>query len=228
MRYHSDFPFNGERDYVHGPTMLDAFRRAALETAKAAEGVPVKVRLFRVNQLVQANATIAASAGTRPAVAASRPWAEMVCMVDGAPIHVGLYDIDRTPVTERRESLEKTFIDTVELTRPFSGHARLHRIATQYDLIQAVVEANKQLHLLTVPADRPRKFRFVYCLDYECPTALAGNGTVTICNLGVQETDTHSFTLNLLHLDLGGHRARFRIAFGSTDIKDYTMRAGKP
>ena len=224
IRFEPQFAFQGGRDYVHGPSIFGCFHAQVLAAA-AAGPADMVVRRFRVNRLIRQNhAAYIHGPGEAPAAGGrGQPLVEMACVLDGARWTAVLAEAATGPVTERTPSFEKDFVRAVVAREPFAGTAELIRLKDNDSLFQAAVEANKQLHLATVKAlypGRACKFRFVYCLDYTCPATLPANaGQVTIRNLGIQETDTHIFTLNQVDIGLGEWRSGFRICFASEDLR---------
>lgn len=224
----SDFAFIGARDYVHGPTIFDAFRSRVLELAGSADA-GLSMRLLRVNETVRANGVIAVSAAGEPRPAWGRPAAEMACTAGGNAWHAGLYNRDPTPITKRVPAREKAFVADVALSGSLTGSARLAGIRDNSDLFQAVVEANKQVHLKTLtgdPLSSEVRFRFVYCLDYTCaPSTGDGTGTVSVASEGLRDAGEYLFSLTRLELRLGAFASTFKLCFASTGMKSRMQAA---
>lgn len=224
----SDFPFNGERNYVHGPTLFEIFRNSVIAEVKGNEHTPIQVAAFRVNQLIQENGRIAirdTSVEPLPHTS-SYPMSEMLCNAAGRSLKIGLYKEDTSPIAHRRPSLEKSYIGSIELGPSFCGTAELQDISDNGRLFQAVVEANKQIHLATIAGDpysTDIKFRFAYCLNYTCPpqNECSGKGVVSVKSMGTQDTADNFFSLTKLTLTLGAFSSSFRLCFASRDIIGY-------
>lgn len=219
----SDFSFIGARDYVHAPTLFDAFRERVLELSRAPADAAFSFRFLRVNETVHENGVIVVASAEETRKDWGKPAAEMSCSVAARPWHVGLYQRDTRPITRREAAREKDFVSTVELTGPLSGSAMLGGIRTDADLFQAVVEANKQVHLKTLtgdPLSSTIRFRFVYCLDYTCATATGdGTGRVSVLSEGLRDAGEYQFSLTQLELELGSFHASFKLCFASRDMK---------
>jgi hypothetical protein len=226
ISFRTDFPFNGSRDYVHGPTLLEVFRANVLRLVNGAERTPFAFSFFRVNRLIQFNGCVAIySAAEAGATSKStRASAELACTAAGRDFYVGFYDEDPTPVRHRRDSYEKTLVRSVTASSSFHGAAELCGIRDNDELFQAVVEANKQVHLMTLTGDpwsTKVRFRFAYCLDYTCAPFQGGTvvGRVTTHNLATRDVGKHFFSLNQMDLEIGDFRSSFKLCFASTDIK---------
>lgn len=224
----SDFPFNGARDYVHGPTLFEIFRDRVLELMGGDEATPFRFAYFRVNQPIQENGrvTIFDASETEARKKAGRPLAELSCHAGGQEFYVGCYADQPSPVAHRRDSLEKTFVGPVAIESPLNGTAEIKGARDNNDLFQAVVEANKQIHLVTVTGDpwsTKIRFRFAYCLNYSCPILGAGShdGRVAVRSLGTRVVGDHFFSLTQLDLDIAGVRDTFKLCFASKDLTDY-------
>jgi hypothetical protein len=225
----SDFPFNGERDYVHGPTLFEIFRTMILDETGGNDDSAFRFSYFRVNQPILANGLIRifGSDETETRKAVGPAMAELACRAADQDFYAAFYDENRHPIKHRRESLEKTFINEITLCDPLNGTARLGGIASNNDLFQAVVEANKQIHMETVTGDRwsnDVKFRFAYCLNYTCPPTghLKNLGEVNVRFLGSQEAGGNFFSLTELDLTIGGFASTFKLCFASRDLIGYT------
>ena len=219
----SDFAFIGARDYVHAPTMFEAFRARITAAAGAAEPGDFSFRFLRVNQTVRANGVIAVAPADAPRPAWGRPAAEIACSAAGHSWYAALYDRDATPIERRVPAREKTYIGAVDLEQPFTGEAALQGIRDNDDLFQALVEANKQVHLKTLtgdPLSGEVRFRFVYCLDYACaPEVGGGAGRVRIASEGLRDAGDYLFSLTRLELHLGAYTRAFKLCFASADMK---------
>jgi hypothetical protein len=224
----SDFVFIGSRDYVHGPTMFDAFRERVVELA-GAPAAGFSMHLLRVNETVRANGMITVSSAGEPRPAWGRPAAEMSCIAGGNAWHAALYNREPTPITRRVPAREKAFVTEVELSGALSGTARLGDIRDNSDLFQAVVEANKQVHLKTLtgdPLSSEVRFRFVYCLDYTCaPSTGDGTATVSVTSEGLRDAGEYLFSLTRLVLRLGAFESTFKLCFASADMKSRMQAA---
>ena len=220
----SDFAFIGARDYVHGPTFFEAFRDRVLEVAGLPATSDFSFRILRINQPVHANGTIVVTAGHARRADGGRPAAEMACFANGTPWTVVFHDRGATPITRRVPPQEKDFVRDIALTAPFTGTATLAGIRGNGDLFQAVVEANKQVHLKTLlgdPLSAAVRFRFAYCLDYRCaPSALPDTGEVDVRSEGLRRTGAHEFSLTTLTLRLGDFRSTFKLCFASRDMEN--------
>jgi hypothetical protein len=224
----SEFAFNGDRYYIHGPTILEVFRKSALEAAGVSEGA-VLVKKFMINELVSSNGVVKVYRAQNNAdLKINTPFlAEMSCTINKENYLVGLFDGELAQVKRRDASLEKQFIASTRLDSPFSGVCGLSKITSNSDLVQAVVEANKQVNLLSVPKlhdGTDPKFRFVYCLKYACPAEVpAPNGVVHVSNIGIRDFDDYNYILNNLDLNLGDWKTTFQICFATTSPLEYPL-----
>jgi hypothetical protein len=219
----SDFAFIGDRDYVHGPTFFEAFREGVLQLAGAQAGEALRVRYLRVNRTVRANGTIVVAGEDEPLPGAERPAAEMSCRAGGRSWHAAFHEGGQSPITRRTAPRERDFVRDVELSSAFSGVARLQKLRGDDDLFQAVVEANKQVHLHTLtgnPLSPTPRFRFVYCLDYQCAPSMGdGTASVRIHSQGLRDLGEYEFSLTALELRLGAFSSSFRLCFASSGMK---------
>lgn len=218
----SDFAFIGERDYVHGPTIFEAFRARALAAAKTP-ATGFSFRFLRINQTVHANGTIVIVRADEPRPPWGRPAAELSCDAGASAWYLGLYDRESRPITRREPAREKDFVRDVALSGPLSGEVTLIGVRDNADLFQAVVEANKQVHLKTLtgdPASTAVKFRFVYCLDYACAPSFASDaGTVIVRSEGLRSAGGHRFSLTTLDLRFGSFTTTFKLCFASKGMQ---------
>lgn len=222
----SDFPFNGGRDYVHGPKILSTFYDHALLATDRSGFSSFAVNFFRVDHLVTANGTIVVhdTASKDHSEYVDTPMAEMKCKVDGEEIVVRLFDRNQIPIKKHQPSLEQDLVHSVRLQRPFAGTAQLTAIKNNADLFHSAIEANKQLHGLTMDdhaLGRSVKFQFMYCLNYAfAPDISKSNGTVVIRNIGVKEAGERCFILNQIELAYDGAVTKFNVCFASRDAED--------
>lgn len=229
----TSFAFKGERDYVHGPTLFEAFRLAALQRSGKTRAA-VSVRRFAVHQTVVNDGAIRSFDADE--IAAKLPGkdalADLSCTIDGRPFMVGFYEDEPTPVERRQPSLEKSFVGEVRLTDAFTGSAALQNLQSHEDLIQAVAEANKQIDLLTiaeVAPDLEPKFKFVTCQRIELPADLTSTeGLVTVTHAGMQEIDGYRYILNRLNVTLDDTVTQPTICFASCDLQglDFLQAGG--
>lgn len=218
----SDFAFIGARDYVHGPSIFEAFRSRALEAAGAPAAGDFSFRFLRINQTLHANGTIVITRADEPQPRWGRPAAEMSCRAGTRQWYVALYDRESRPITRREIARERDFVCNVRISGALNGEATLAGVRNNADLFQAVVEANKQVHVKTLtgdPVSAAVKFRFVYCLDYACAPSLEnGTGKVVVRSEGLREAGAHRFSLTALDLTLGGFSSTFKLCFASKDM----------
>lgn len=220
LEYPSDFAFVGPRDYIHAPMIFDALRKGV----ERAAGMPseIQVRSFRINSPVLTDGTIRiqpADAG-RPANA----LAEFHAILGGRPFIASVHTGAAKPIDKRVESVEKDLVGPIARGDGIlNGSTVLRGLTDNYSLIQAVAEANKQLHLLTLPTRDngvPARFRFVYCLGFRCPAALpAGEARLAISHDGIRRTGAYTYTLNSLDLSCGSAWSqRFQLCYASSDL----------
>jgi hypothetical protein len=150
------FVFLGERRYVHGTTMLarlsDAIRR--LDPDSASLGV----HQFVVrSELRDSDGAIEVHRGdAAPAEPGRLPVAELRTAVAGEPVAAAVYAAPGTAVSGRdTRDRERELVRDATLTEPFSGRATLHGVADEHELVRAIVEATKQLHVLTLDGRNP-------------------------------------------------------------------------
>ena len=153
--------------------------------------------------------------------------AELKGRIGHSEVAVGLYRSDDRQIHERRLSIEKNLVRDVTLASPFAGSARLWQLDSPYNLIQAVVEANKQLHLLTV-ADRVTgrlpKFKFVGCNGLRVPSVLpTDTARLKVSHLGLQSFGQNKFTSNRMELELNGEHQEFVIGFASDELDEFNV-----
>ncbi len=219
----SRFAFVGERDYIHAPMIFEGLRSATMAAA-GQDGLDLEVGSFRVNAPVAADGEIRAFAAPPSPTHLAGAAAEMRSSLAGKPFWLALFREPSTAVVAREPATEQGLVREFHVREQFGGHATLAGTDTNYALMRAVAEANKQIHIASLPprADgRPHRFRFVYCLGYVCPAHLAsGEAELDIKHVGLQRNDGYVFTLNALSLSVGGRKHAFRLCYASRDIHD--------
>ncbi|NQV57957.1 MAG: hypothetical protein HQ503_19000 [Rhodospirillales bacterium] len=221
----SDFFLNGARDYIHGPTLAEKFR----ETVVKMHGkglAEVRVRRLNIRQKIINDDTIRVFDAEQVAAKhqGANALADMFCEIDGKNYLVGLYADQPKLVVKRRESIEQTFVGEIHLSGPFEGNAELQNILSHYDLIQGVVEVNKQLHLKTVADVEPQrlvKFKFVSCRGFVFPKTISlSDGQMKVENIGMGDLEGYRHTLSKISLDFDSTIYDFTIGFASQDTQD--------
>ena len=225
-RQATNLHFNGERDYVHGPNILEIFRQFALDcTGQKDEALEVKK--YAIHKMIHQNGELRFFNDLSKQAMDHGALAELKGRIGQSVVAVGLYRSDDRPIHERRLSIEKDLVREVTLASPFAGSAQLWRLDSPYNLIQAIVEANKQLHLSTVSdrvTRRLPKFKFVGCNGLQIPSVLpTDTARIEVSHLGLQSFGQYKFTSNRMELELNGESRAFVIGFASDEIDEFTV-----
>ena len=178
---------------------------------------PLQVKNFKVNGYITRNSEIRVyeSSELESGEHKKNALAEMLCSQGDRTCLAGLYGEHFSEIQKRVESNEQQFVESVQLTKLFSGTAYLVKIKTNYDLIQAIVEANKQIHLLSLPeSDESYQIKFASLTGYACPTYFPeSEGILTADNIGVKENEQHKLTMSRFHLELKGSQMDFNMCY---------------
>jgi hypothetical protein len=220
---HSVLHFNGNRNYIHGPTLFDVLCRA-LQKATDDFKATILVNKFSVNTTITDDGIIRVFKLSNLKIGGDgkRAFAEMICTLNAQSYYVGFFNAGPKLVSARINSIEKNYITEAKSETPFEGMCCLSGIASPLILIQALVEANKQIVLLSLPKpikEKPYKFKFVYCLSYERWSKVPeSSGQVFIENLGTRIYNDYCYILNSIRFEINQHSIKFPICFGSKDI----------
>jgi len=222
---HSTLHLIGDRDYIHGATLFDTFCKALQKATSDHQG-SILVKKFLVNESITVDGIIRVFKLSELKIGGGnkRALAEMTCILNGQSYYIGLFDEGLETVSARWDSLEKDYVADTQSGNLFEGTCRLKDVESPAILIQAVVEANKQIILLSLPKqnkEEPYKLKFVYCLEYVNLSELpASEGQVFIRNLGTRIHNDYCYILNSLRFELDHYVTTFQICFGSQDIFD--------
>src|SRR2546425_3685145 len=144
----TDFYFLGERDYVHGPSILGACLSIVEKVCGSAESPAVRVVTCRFRRYLRENGTVLAwSASEAPPHVGTGE----VCATATLSVGDGTY---RFAVLERGDSSigcrvpyeEDAYLGHLVQAGDFSGSGNIQNVWTKKDLVRAIVAFNKRLH----------------------------------------------------------------------------------
>lgn len=166
MARQATYEFLGERDYVHGSSMLLSMLQEIAGLAGRGVFDPATIKVFKVNKEFATHGVVEAlpaeAARSRPDLARA---AARLDLATGQGRFTGLvFDRPARPVTRRRADYDAgDYVSWVEPEKDGCGRAGLTAINDPIDLLRGVVEANRQLSWRQAEApERIRKMRWSY------------------------------------------------------------------
>ena len=189
----TDFSFMDERNYVHGTTLLTAMLDL-LE--KEAQG-PVHLRRIKFQKEIHTNCQIIVSRDAALASQFKEVPCFMTCEVAGEPWVELLHETKERPVTARFKSAYR--ISDLNGDDKFGGTCRVE-CADRAEIIRTLVEANKRLHVASLPSGTSSpKVRMGYIEDWKVPAVGARlDSSLAVQNVIAKETSIGVTTLNRL------------------------------
>jgi hypothetical protein len=167
----ADFAFLGNRRYVHGTSMFaamaDAIERvAAGPPALAVDQFVVRAELSDTDGVVEVCEGSALPDDVRDPVAVLRAHA-------GGAAFIGVvHAAPGTTVTGHEERDRGTeIVADAEMSGPFSGRAVMRGVGDEAELVRAIVETTKQLHVQTLEGRNP-SIRWVSMQEFVLPYGL--------------------------------------------------------
>lgn len=204
----TDFPFLGDRDYIHGTSILSGFI-AALEGRAPGR---IQIKRLKFQHAAKSNGRLLLTRGALDDTLAARANCTLAAAVDGVPWR-GLFSEDGAAVA-RRVAVSYS-IDDLSASA-FGGRCRVLP-TDRNDLIRIIVEANKRFHEGTLKETEPVAVRFGYLEDWAVPAADASFSAMVLeaKNLIARKTEEGHLTINRLTYGCGDDIANLTLCFNA-------------
>ena len=204
----------GERDYISGADLYRSFERFAAERVPSALR-PRHVRLLKLAREVERDGSWTLDA--RPAEGAA-PASVLIDFVDAQGTrHQGTLLEDGARITDR-EPERASRVASMERTGTFSGRAALAPLCGSVDLVYALVEVNKALHVAELQArgEPARAIRFLYLEDLpHLGAEPCGDVQVELTHLRSHRAEGRTYTLARVRASLAPEPMRLCYSYAS-------------
>jgi hypothetical protein len=200
----TDFAYLGNRDYVHGTSVLIGMLDALEVSARS----PIRVKRLKFHRVSRRNGVFTLSqAGSVPE---SSTEANCTLLADAGGKRWHCAFIEKGLPVARREDVQYCIANFSG--GKFSGSCDVSP-RERGDLIRAIIEANKRCHESGIGPQRSEpEIRFGYLEDWVVPPLATGfSGRLEIANLITQKT-------------VDGYRTINRIAYGPGSSLDTTLQ----
>lgn len=150
----TDFYFLGERDYVHGPTILGAFLSTLNTLCGSAEPPAARVVTCRFRKYLRENGTVLAWGASEepPDMRMGEVCATATISAAGGTYRFAVLPRGDSSIRCRMPYEEGAYLAHVVQVADFSGSASIQNVRTKKDLVRAIVALNKKLHDLRMEA----------------------------------------------------------------------------
>jgi len=203
----TDFPYLGDRDYIHGTSILSGFLAALEKTAHGG----ITVKRLKFQRPAKLNGRLVLSSGALDEAEAARASCTLSAAVGGVAWR-GFFIDEGAPVTRRIA----VSYPIAELEAEAFGGSCLISPGDRDDLVRALVEANKRFHEAAVPGPGAPAVRFGYLESWSVPPrdVSFGTGRLDAKNLIAKKTDDGYMTINrLTYGQADGARASLTLCF---------------
>jgi hypothetical protein len=198
----TDFEFLGARRYIHGTTLLAAFA----EGLEQVEPAPCRVKRIKFQREAHHNGRIvlAPAGGLDGKILEAAPC-YLSCVINGQAWQ-GCFIEGTLPVSRRSETIYS--IENLRGDGKYGGSCHI-AARNRAEAIRVIVEANKRMHLTSMPATGIQEVRMGYLEDWLLPEPDAAiEAELTIRNLIAQHDGQRLRTINrLVYSDRAGSRS---------------------
>jgi hypothetical protein len=203
---HSDFSFLGKRKYIQGATLLDFALRCIWEEKPSVSRI--RVRQFTIHREVEKNVVLTPSL-TDPKESAAE------IRFDGENEAESAFLLPSGPPIEKRTEDKGIPVEIIGTDMDFSGEGRVGSVQSFKDLIEAIVELNKRLHLqAAVTSKEDPRVRVAYFRDLEATRDFEPGPL----SMGIQKRTQRDFaglryTLSDARYSVGNAEGRLTLCF---------------